>query len=67
MSAITTPQMIREGVYRLPDAEVYAVESDSTSRIYRVTIWNRSAVCTCPSRKGCKHIRRVMKSQGTTF
>lgn len=59
----TTPQMLRAGVYRMRDAEVYSVDSDTTTRIYRVTIWAGSADCTCKAGRTCKHIRRVMAAR----
>lgn len=51
-------------VFQIHGAELFAVPSDSTDRIYRVTITpGAKPHCSCPAIVPCKHIRRVLAAR----
>ena len=62
---ITTHQLEHGfGVFEVHGAELFAVPSDSTDRIYNVILSpGAKPHCTCPATVPCKHIRRVLAAR----
>lgn len=51
-------------VFRVHGAELYAVPSDTSNRIYNVVmVPGAKPHCTCPATVPCKHIRRVLAAR----
>ncbi|HZA18928.1 MAG TPA: hypothetical protein VE645_18960 [Pseudonocardiaceae bacterium] len=51
-------------VFQIHGAELFAVPSDTTSRIYSVILVpGAKPSCNCPATVPCKHIRRVLAAR----